>query len=270
MSVGGLRHPQAPSGEAALKEIAVVSPERVLVHVSAPDPVSQAVLWSQLRAHPALIAVDNAGEADVVVVVTEVIDPNALARIRALAMVERARVVLIASQLDQRGALAAVDAGVHSILHRSDADSERLAAAVVLAAGGDVALPSDVLGLLLARLDRSGTDASSTVVPIASRWRGTSNGSRIHSMSNRWQGNGAAASNDADDDVDDAAEVEGFTERERTVLRLVSEGFDTAEIAAELAYSERTVKNAIHAVTERHNLRNRSHAVAYALRVGAI
>jgi DNA-binding NarL/FixJ family response regulator len=249
----------------------VVSPERVLVHVSAPDPVSQAVLWSQLRAHPALIAVDDASEADVVVVVTEVIDPNALARIRALAMVERARVVLIATQLDQRGALAAVDAGVHSILHRSDADSERLAAAVVLAAGGDVALPSDVLGLLLARLDRPDTESSSTVVPIASRWRGTSNGSRIHSMSNRWQGTVAGADTSADtDDAEDAAEVDGFTERELTVLRLVSEGFDTAEIAAELAYSERTVKNAIHAVTERHNLRNRSHAVAYALRVGAI
>ncbi len=252
----------------------MVSPERVLVHVSAPDPVSQAVLWSQLRAHPALIAVDNAGEADVVVVVTEVIDPHALARIRALAMVERARVVLIASQLDQRGALAAVDAGVHSILHRSDADSERLAAAVVLAAGGDVALPSDVLGLLLARLERPGTEASSTVVPIASRWRGTSNGSRMHSMNGTttWRGPGtpANAHSDGDSDVEDATEVEGFTQRERTVLRLVSEGFDTAEIAAELAYSERTVKNAIHAVTERHHLRNRSHAVAYALRVGAI
>ena len=62
----------------------------------------------------------------------------------------------------------------------------------------------------------------------------------------------------------------GFTERELRILRLVAQGLDTTEIAAELSYSERTVKNAIHAVTERYNLRNRSHAVAYAIRVGVI
>ena len=37
-----------------------------------------------------------------------------------------------------------------------------------------------------------------------------------------------------------------------------------------LAYSERTVKNVIHDITARHQLRNRSHAVAYAVRQGLI
>ncbi|MGH3909707.1 MAG: LuxR C-terminal-related transcriptional regulator, partial [Pseudonocardiaceae bacterium] len=40
--------------------------------------------------------------------------------------------------------------------------------------------------------------------------------------------------------------------------------------ARELAYSERTVKNIIHNVTTRLQLRNRAQAVAYAVREGLI
>jgi len=49
-----------------------------------------------------------------------------------------------------------------------------------------------------------------------------------------------------------------------------ADGFDTNEIAGKLCYSERTVKNVIYGVTHRLKLRNRSHAVAYALRAGMI
>jgi DNA-binding NarL/FixJ family response regulator len=62
----------------------------------------------------------------------------------------------------------------------------------------------------------------------------------------------------------------GLSEREVDVLRLVADGCDTAEIARSLCYSERTVKNVIHDVTSRLRLRNRSHAVAYAMRQGLI
>ena len=64
--------------------------------------------------------------------------------------------------------------------------------------------------------------------------------------------------------------LNGFTEREIEVLRLVADGYDTAEISGKLAYSERTVKNVLHDVTSRFQLRNRCHAVAYALRAGVI
>ncbi|WP_222269544.1 response regulator transcription factor [Modestobacter marinus] len=64
--------------------------------------------------------------------------------------------------------------------------------------------------------------------------------------------------------------LRGLSERETQVLRLVADGHDTAEIAGLLCYSERTVKNVLHAVTSRLQLRNRSHAVAYALREGLI
>jgi DNA-binding CsgD family transcriptional regulator len=62
----------------------------------------------------------------------------------------------------------------------------------------------------------------------------------------------------------------GLSRREVDVLRLTADGLDTAEIAAELCYSERTVKNIIYGLTQRLKLRNRSHAVAYALRSGLI
>jgi DNA-binding NarL/FixJ family response regulator len=60
------------------------------------------------------------------------------------------------------------------------------------------------------------------------------------------------------------------TDREVQVLRLLSEGCDTREVAKVLSYSERTVKNVIQDVTRRFGLRNRSHAVAFALREGLI
>jgi DNA-binding NarL/FixJ family response regulator len=58
--------------------------------------------------------------------------------------------------------------------------------------------------------------------------------------------------------------------RELDVLRLASEGLETAEIAQRLAYSERTVKGVVHDITTRFQLRNRTHAVAFALKRGLI
>jgi DNA-binding NarL/FixJ family response regulator len=60
----------------------------------------------------------------------------------------------------------------------------------------------------------------------------------------------------------------GLGEREVAVLRLVADGLDTKEIADLLSYSERTIKNILHDITNRFHLRNRSHAVAYAMREG--
>ncbi|MBS2540042.1 response regulator transcription factor, partial [Catenulispora sp. NF23] len=58
--------------------------------------------------------------------------------------------------------------------------------------------------------------------------------------------------------------------READVLRLLADGFDTAQAATALAYSDRTIKNILHELTIRMRLRNRTHAVAYALREGLI
>jgi DNA-binding NarL/FixJ family response regulator len=58
--------------------------------------------------------------------------------------------------------------------------------------------------------------------------------------------------------------------RETDILRLIAEGHDTSEVARELAYSESTVKHALKELTTRLELRNRCHAVAFALRAGLI
>jgi DNA-binding NarL/FixJ family response regulator len=67
-----------------------------------------------------------------------------------------------------------------------------------------------------------------------------------------------------------ASRLDVLSPREIDVLRLIAEGLDTEEIAARLNYSERTVKNVLSAVFTRLNLRNRAHAVAYAVRAGLI
>lgn len=60
------------------------------------------------------------------------------------------------------------------------------------------------------------------------------------------------------------------TERELGVLRLVAEGLDTKEIGERLSLSERTVKGVLSDVMTRKHLRNRAHAVAFAVREGYI
>jgi DNA-binding NarL/FixJ family response regulator len=60
--------------------------------------------------------------------------------------------------------------------------------------------------------------------------------------------------------------MSGLTERECDILRLLTEGLNTEQIAGRLAYSERTVKNVLHRVMKRQGLRNRAHAAAYAVR----
>jgi DNA-binding NarL/FixJ family response regulator len=62
----------------------------------------------------------------------------------------------------------------------------------------------------------------------------------------------------------------GLETREVEVLRLLAEGLGTPEIAQRLSYSERTVKNIIHGILTRLKLKNRAHAVAFALRTGTL
>jgi DNA-binding NarL/FixJ family response regulator len=61
-----------------------------------------------------------------------------------------------------------------------------------------------------------------------------------------------------------------LTDREQQVLALIAKGHPTREVAQELCYSERTVKNVLHDVVTKLNARSRSQAVAHAIREGLI
>jgi DNA-binding NarL/FixJ family response regulator len=61
-----------------------------------------------------------------------------------------------------------------------------------------------------------------------------------------------------------------LTDREQQVLALIAAGHPTREVALELSYSERTVKNVLHDVATKLNARSRSQAVAFAVREGLI
>jgi len=57
-----------------------------------------------------------------------------------------------------------------------------------------------------------------------------------------------------------------FSERELSILRLVASGVVTRDIARQLALSDATVKRALRQVFDKMGVRNRSEAVAEALR----
>ncbi len=206
--------------------------ERIAVYVYAHDPISQAGLASQLRARPEIQVVDgDIDEAVVALVVVDEVDEEASRVVRAIQRNDGIpRVVLIVTRLDDAGMLAGVEAGACGLLRRSEAMPERLVTAIQAAATGDGSVPADLLGRLLEHVGRLQRQVLSP--------RGLT--------------------------------MSGLTEREIEVLRLVADGLDTNEIANSLSYSERTIKNVIHDVTARLNLKNRSHAVAYAVRQGLI
>ena len=71
--------------------------------------------------------------------------------------------------------------------------------------------------------------------------------------------------------ADDAKPVAArLTDREQQVLALIAAGHPTREVALQLSYSERTVKNVLHDVVTKLNARSRSQAVAFAVREGLI
>jgi DNA-binding NarL/FixJ family response regulator len=61
-----------------------------------------------------------------------------------------------------------------------------------------------------------------------------------------------------------------LSQREASVLKLLADGRSTTDVARELFYAERTVKLIVQGVVRRFGLRNRTHAVAYAIRHGLI
>jgi len=68
--------------------------------------------------------------------------------------------------------------------------------------------------------------------------------------------------------ADEAEDMEGLTQGEMEVLRLVAQGADNKTIAEQLALSERTVANRLSSVYEKLHVNSRTQATLVALRRG--
>jgi DNA-binding NarL/FixJ family response regulator len=204
----------------------------ITTYVHCTDPISLAGVIAQLRMRPEVRVVEelDVDQAHVAVVVADQLDDDTARVVRALCRGDRPRIVLVAAVIDEATVVAAAELGVGGLLRRTDATADALVRAITRVAAGEGEVPPDLLGRLLEQVGRLQRQV------LAPR--------------------GLAFS--------------GLSPRETEVLRLVADGHDTSEIAAQMCYSERTVKNVLHDLTTRLQLKNRTHAVAYAMREGLI
>ncbi len=202
-------------------------------YVHCTDPISLAGVISQLRTRPEVRVVEelDVDQAAVAVVVADQLDDDTSRVVRALCRGDQPRIVLVATVIDESTLVAAAEVGVGGLLPPVRRDSRCPG-------------PRD---------------------HAAWRWaRARSRPTCWGVCSSRWGGSNVRCSPRAD------SRSAACRPRETEVLRLVAEGHDTSEIASRMCYSERTVKNVLHDLTTRLQLKNRTHAVAYAMREGLI
>jgi DNA-binding NarL/FixJ family response regulator len=205
------------------------------VAVLASDPIVSEGTVAYLRTCPGVIplAPNVVDRADVVLVLAcdaSEITGDLLAHLGGVAPGREIRLVLVCDGISEPVLFRALDYGQVSVLPRRDTGYERILRALRNAHAGKVELPESAQSWLAARIRAIKRDVLDP-----------------HGLT-----------------------AAGLYTREVEVLRLLAEGLDTLEIAERLSYSERTVKNIIHGLLARLKLKNRSHAVAYALRNGVL
>jgi DNA-binding NarL/FixJ family response regulator len=216
----------------ALRDGALASP--VAVAVLAGDPVTGQGAAAFLSSCPGVkvLTADRQHEAEVVLVlVTQVTEETLEWMEQAAARARRElRFVLVGDGVREQHLLRAVTCGLVSVIPRQDADFDRILRAIDAVREDRLEVPDVAVGWLVNQMRAIQQDV---LAPLG-------------------------------------VTPAGLEARETEVLRLLAEGLGTPEIAAALNYSDRTVKNIIHGVLTRCGLRNRAHAVAFALRSGAI
>jgi len=205
---------------------------RIQVLARATDPILQNGVQLALRTRPEIWLVDEDEDTarTVALIAADRFDEAAVQLLKSLQGKGFTRIVLVSGELEDTELLSAVEAGVCAVARRAECTPDTLVRLVTAAAAGEGALPPDLLGRLLDRVSRL----------------------QRHVLEPR------------------GMQLAGITNREGEVLRMVASGLSTQEIADRLCYSQRTVKSILHDVTNRFQLRNRAHAVAYALREGLI
>jgi len=207
--------------------------EQIRVAVGASDPITLAGLTNYFESRRDAVVVSSSSlreEADVVVAALDRLTSETVATLRTMARRIAKPVVLVIDEVTEAELLTAADCRVMAILPRAAVTDERLADSVRVAAADVPDISPDLRGQLVRHAERL--------------HRGMLSPDRLTASS--------------------------LSEREITVLRLMADGLVTNEIAQNLSYSQRTVTNIIYEITSRLRLRNRSHAVAYAMRSGVI
>ncbi|MFF5075639.1 LuxR C-terminal-related transcriptional regulator [Actinoplanes sp. NPDC000266] len=204
----------------------------VRVVVRSADVLSREGLIGFLEASGEFEVLQESGMAgaDVLVVCCDRLTSGVVALLRLSAARSGVPVVLVTRDLSEDELLAALQCRVVGVLPLAAVTPDRLVRSVLAAASGGGVLSPELVRALGKHFERLQCEVLGP------------------------QGQNAAT----------------LTPREVDVLRLMADGLDTGEIADALRYSERTVDNVVFSMTSRLNLRNRSHAVAYALRLGVI
>ncbi|MGW2525004.1 helix-turn-helix transcriptional regulator [Streptomyces sp. NPDC001617] len=218
-------------------EAAALGERRAVISVAvhAGDPVSGEGAVACLRSTPGitLLPPDRRQEADVLLVTVHQTTEDVVCWMERAAQEStnpEMRIVVLAETISEYHLLRAVNSGMVGFLPRAEADRDRVAKIIRDSARNRALVPEQMVGWLLEQVR---TIQRTVLVP--------------HGLT-----------------------AGGLQEREVEVLRLLAEGLDTVEIAQRLNYSERTIKNIVSGMLTRLNLRNRSHAVAYAMRCGAL
>ena len=207
----------------------------VAVAVMAGDAFTHEAVLAYLSVHPGMrvLGAEWQREAEVVLILVDRITEDTLTlmeRVTEESVAQDVRFVLVGDGLSEHHLLRVVSRGLVSVIPRSEADLDRVLRAIAGVHEGRLEMPGVAVGWLVERLHTIHQDVL--------------------------EPNGLSST--------------GLKAREVDVLRLLAEGLSTGEVAGRLDYSERTVKNIIHDMLTRLNLRNRTHAVAYAVRNGAL
>ncbi|MET8163620.1 response regulator transcription factor [Streptomyces sp. NPDC005329] len=207
-------------------------PGTVGVAIHSADPIIRAGLVSYLRTDRRIREVppELHHEADVIVVAVDNADASALDLLRSLSDSPDARFAMVVERDWHADVWAAVDRGVRAVLWRDAVSPAAFVRTLLTLADGGGSLPPTLQAALMRQIQQVQREV---LTP-----------------------RGLAPS--------------GIGPREVDVLRLVAEGKELAEIAKKLSYSERTIKYTLYGVMKRMQLRNRAHAVSYAIRAGLI
>ena len=207
----------------------------VAVSVIANDPITGEGTIACLRTYTGLklLSADERPGADVILMLANEVTENTMQVMETVA--DRSSnpgmgIVLVTERLRDHQVLRALQYGLRSVVSRQVSGFDAVVESVREVGAGGAHLPPPLQGWLVDRLQSIQRDV---LAPL-----------------------GMTAS--------------GLDTREVAVLRLLAEGMDTTEIAEHLSYSERTIKNIISGMMTRLGLRNRTQAVAHALRSGAL